>query len=369
MGPLQTPSTSSDPPAVPDRTLRYHWQMLAGWVLGVVLVATALHLLGAIVPLLPNGPAFQIAKQFSQDVTSLAEHGPMKRLLVVDGGSATTRGLDGKRLQRLLRAQGIHVTVLQLSEIGANHIERSRIYETIRDLLPEHVEEALKEADVTWLREVSLIYDRHPLMQFQRNRYSQRVIGYLDPPTVLDAIHAVVLQPPVEAGDGPPWRIIAMLAHDGLLSGLGVGAVSRLDPVEMLPRVRTYNGLNNPRITLPKRPLDAAIASLSQPPGRPPEIDWIKAVREPRIRRWTADIMDHTVYFAPPIARPADLAYYRAVCAHVADPCIAPDDPALLRSLNHRRFWSDTAHMLRRGSVIFTEWLARRLVEGKVFTQ
>jgi len=52
---------------------------------------------------------------------------PGEYILIIEGSSVTSRGVNGGALERLLRAAGVPVTVLQLSLSGANHLERLQL--------------------------------------------------------------------------------------------------------------------------------------------------------------------------------------------------------------------------------------------------
>ena len=68
------------------------------------------------------------------------------------------------------------------------------------------------------------------------------------------------------------------------------------------------------------------------------------------------------VYFSVPTPRVSNLRYAQAFCENFSTtPCIDHSDTKLIRKLNHRRYWYDDGHLLKRGADTYTRWLARQV--------
>ena len=101
------------------------------------------------------------------------------RVIVIEGSSASARGIDASVVQATLSRYGFDVSVIQLTGIGAGHFERSKL---LRQFF--HRLESLdkKEADVELflLREIHPIWDKTFSANIEKNLGTTVLKGYVD---------------------------------------------------------------------------------------------------------------------------------------------------------------------------------------------
>jgi hypothetical protein len=131
----------------------------------------------------PDSPAPGLVLQAVQKLDREGLAG-IQYVIVVEGSSVTMNGLDGERVQRVLRQNGIPALVIQLSFAGANHAERYEYLKEFMEALRPDQLEALRRVNVVLCREVELGYDKNPVDNFLRNGSSGRSLRYLGPSNV-----------------------------------------------------------------------------------------------------------------------------------------------------------------------------------------
>jgi hypothetical protein len=106
---------------------------------------------------------------------------PGEYILIIEGSSVTTRGVDGAALERSLRTTGIPVTVIQLSLSGANHLERLQLLQNFADSLSSSDWKRLRESRLILGHEVQALYDRDPLLNYGNNPFTPTTLAYSNP--------------------------------------------------------------------------------------------------------------------------------------------------------------------------------------------
>jgi hypothetical protein len=106
---------------------------------------------------------------------------PGEYILIIEGSSVTTRGLDGAALERSLRTAGIPVTVIQLSLSGANHLERLQLLQNFANSLSSNDWKRLSESRIILGHEVQALYDRDPLLNYGNNPFTPTTLAYSNP--------------------------------------------------------------------------------------------------------------------------------------------------------------------------------------------
>jgi hypothetical protein len=116
---------------------------------------------------------------------------PGEYILIIEGSSVTTRGVNGLALERSLRSAGIPVIVIQLSLSGANHLERLQLLQNFADSLSSSDWKRLRESRLILGHEVQALYDRDPLLNYGNNPFTPTTLAYSNPdnlPTLLNWI-------------------------------------------------------------------------------------------------------------------------------------------------------------------------------------
>jgi hypothetical protein len=293
----------------------------------------------------------------------------LRTLLIVDGGSYPTRGLNGERFGAVLSQRlGRRVGLVQMSQGSANHFER---YDAFRRLLAEldaGERERLRRKDLHLLLEVQRGYDASPMAQFQKMAYSDRAYAYLGPGNAWAAMRSLsqVGAGRARANAGPRTR--DLVAH-ALVNGFLLDAVGRRQRVENLPRdMPGYLPIRAARPDFAFPGLQGVRDRLDQD-REPSMMAWVDSIRVPRLQALFGDLVDHTAFYAVPTTYPDYATYARAFCRkHAGSVCVHYADPRLLQRLDAAAMWADKGHLSQRGAFVYSTWLAGRLASALTVT-
>jgi|GEM_PF-2696935 len=283
--------------------------------------------------------------------------GRVETIIFVDGGSYGARGLDGPRLgKQLTRLAGKPVGVVQLTLAGANHFERHAIMKSLFDNLAPSEVQALKARHVVLLLEINHGYDANPLAQVnEKNYFSERLYGYLTPVNTWYAIKAMR-----EVSGEVDWKRNAAVAAHAFMNFLNVGVRSRMTNIDDIGFRPGYTPLRSGSKAVFRsvmHVLDDAGGN-----GAPAKNTWVDTIRTPRLLATMRGVVTRVAYYMPPSASASYLAYARAFCrSHAGEACVDYGDARLLRSIDRKDFWYDKSHLLAKGAVRYTDWLARKL--------
>lgn len=303
---------------------------------------------------LAEGFPSQIVKYAVDELNAATE----PTVLVIDGGSYVLNGVDTELVSDELQKLGFPVRVVRLAAGAANHFERYRMAQNVIQRLSS------KRPGQRWiyLTEVHLNYDGAPIAQFMENMDASRAYHYSTLPNAWAAARAL-RSPGVIVPDQWRWTLF----RHALINTFSVGAGSRYIPEA---EVAMGGGRVSPhrKSKFKFRGLSNQIASLSKPTAAV-MLPWLKDVRERRSSRLWRPYTAEIVYFGLPATTIEQLSYVREFCAATERKCISPADPELLSALDDAALWRDRGHLMKRGSVIYSRWLARQLVAQKVVTQ
>jgi hypothetical protein len=250
---------------------------------------------------------------------------------------------------------------VKLTFSAANHFERYRLYEDMkRDLVVR------PGPGQRWhfLLEAHEGYDHEPLAQLDKNQDTARAFHYVTPANAWFAFQAQT-SAGVRASPVSGWRW-GLIRHM-LVNAFNVGVANRLVASEViedwdgeLSRSRRrfrYNGH-----------LKDVIAEAARPGADVPVPQWLFDIREARLKSlWRREITSW-VYFGVPATHVEQQRYLRSFCKATKLPCIAPD-VELTTALDKSMYWKDKGHVGPKGAKVYTEWLARRLVEKNVLVK
>ncbi|GAA3931701.1 hypothetical protein [Luteimonas lutimaris] len=338
-------------------------------VIGVFVVGLAVGVLALnswLAPprFLPAASTSSLAKSVANDIRQGLGTPDLEGFFILDGGSYSARGVDDAMLeQRLSRRLGAPIQVLTLSLAGGNQLERWKVLENALALLDRDERDAFLASRKTLLLEIHAQYDRYPLVQLRRNRYSDRAYAYLDTEVALEVART-------ERGRMEPdeyrrlW--IDVLGH-AMVNIMNIGLATRVVSAEDVLPGGGYDPLDGPARGYRFKGTKSARQSLKQPPLEAEELPWHNIERR---RARYARVLDggskpQIIYFSVPTPRTFDLTYARGFCAAVSGfSCIDHSHWGLLERLDDKRFWYDDGHMQRRGAEIYTRWLSSRLAKA-----
>ncbi|OHE84980.1 MAG: hypothetical protein A2579_08250 [Lysobacterales bacterium RIFOXYD1_FULL_69_11] len=326
-----------------------------GAALGVALVGYVL----APPRFLPNASTSGLAFRAAQSIRSGLANPDNDGFLILDGGSYAARGLDERMLERHLAVEGHHaMTVVSLSLPGGNQLERWSVLNRALAILEPAERDAFGKARKVLLLEIHPQYDRYPLVQLRRNRYSDRAFAYLDTDVLAAAVRAEngALKP-----DLLRQQWIDAVSH-AAINLFNVGELHRVIPAHEVASSGGFTPLTRASKGYRFKGTRGAVKSLDEPPVASDELPWPNIQqRRQRFENALGGAGIQTVYFSVPTPRVHDMAYARGFCAAVEDACIVHAHRGLLRRLDHRRFWYDDGHLMKPGARIYTRWLAQRL--------
>ena len=273
-------------------------------------------------------------------------------VLIIDGGSYVINGVDVNDLMEELRELGHPARAVRLAAGAANHFERFRMQQRVVERLQG------KRPNQRWvfLAEVQFGYDSSPVAQLTENPKTERLYEYLTLPNAWFATKALRSRN-VKAPE--EWRDVVY--RSALINAFNVGAFLRLMDENDVPIGGGHVAARKPTKLKLGDDITDQIASLTARPNAE-VFPWLKTIRERRIRALWSPYLDEFAYFGLPTTAIEQLNYVRKFCTVTTQPCVAPADEALLKELNDSQNWRDRSHMSKKGSRIYSRWLARELV-------
>lgn len=311
---------------------------------------------------LPAASTSAVSKRIAEDLRAALRDGRQHDIVLLDGGSYTARGVDQAQLEaRLSQRLGRPVTVLADALAGGNQYERWSVLRNGLALLDADERRRLGQQRITLLLEIHGQYDRYPLVQLRRNRYSDRAYAYLQPDVALASARAE--HGPMDAGARlRQWSDVVVHAA---ANAFNVGAATRVVDAAGVEPAGGFDGIGKPARGYRFKGMKKVLRSLDQDPdghaGKLPQAN-IRARRERIAGLFGAT--PEVIYYSVPTPRVGDLQYARAFCHQFRQfDCIDHARPALLRRLDAKRFWYDDGHLQRRGARLYTRWLSWHVAE------
>jgi hypothetical protein len=288
-------------------------------------------------------------------VKQLAQTPRDRPILMLIGSSFTFLGLDTAQLEAELAAKGRSYRVVKFAAGGVSSLERLRYLREV-----ERRAGGFRPAVI--LMEVSAYYDKEPLLQFEHNLFSQRMVDMVDLETAARALSWVWATSSLRTSER--IRMSAqLLQHLGAhYSKLGIKfdfmkyrklIVSAPENAAVVPDPKFSNEELG-------RSLDRAELILTK--GEWAEVeDWGNRQYDAMIAllgRGEAKIG----FYALPNTLGTELAYAWSFCQQSArsSACIIPDRD-LLNALRDRSMWMDISHLFGEGVKSTTSWFADQI--------
>ncbi len=288
---------------------------------------------------------------FLEPVLQDLANDPPENVILLEGASWTSRDIDGPRLESELAESGIDAAVIQVSVPGGNHFERDHMLRTLADSLDATQMDNLAEANVLALREVSRVYDEHPIINgVDRNPFTNRVYAYSTPTRSYAMAKAALA-----AGDLTPLRLVQIGQH-AIFTWLRISEGSRLDGPRVTEHASGHQSLDT---TTDGTTLDL-IPDIVDAMGESPEQSYAYVFEGMGSDSFGLPI-DLAVDLELPTLRLESGRYARWIAAQEGRTVILVDDPDLYRRLDDPDKWYDMTHLRREGAEIYTSWLAERI--------
>lgn len=333
------------------------WVFVAAMVLAPLLLTQAasavLERPGGIFPESLNE---QLLRSVTPVLASVADD-PGRVVIVIEGASWSSRGIDGARLEMRLREQGIDADVVQVTLPAANHFERDYLLRTLSQSLESDQLDRLSDTKLMLLREISQDYLENPIAQVERNLYTDRVYAYAAPGRAWRMSRAA------RAANQLEPTLALQIGQHAAFNWLRIGEVSRLETPYADATRAGYWPLDTTEDDMHTRGISDILEFLDTTPvpsfDPPAAIDVLERVGDDGYGL----PIDATVFYEMPNLSVRRSEYARWFASQSSSPTLAIEDTELYRRLDDVDLWYDTGHLRREGAEIFTDWLALQLAD------
>ena len=290
---------------------------------------------------------------------------PGEYILILEGSSVTTRGVDGAALERSLRAAGVPATVIQLSMSGANHLERLQLLQNFARLLSAKDWRRLGESRLILGHEVQALYDRDPLLNYGNNPFTATTLAYSNPDNLPILINWI--------SNRYDWRDLWKRRSDLLLVPTqfiyNALRISYFQLRETGPTVAPTAGFQ-PAVQRPDfHPV--GLLPIDFPPGGNlsgrssyQRVTRWNTVRNAEFRSVFKGSVRSELFFSLPGWLPYEFHYDNWWSnAHPHQLFFNGNRPQIRAKLRESELWNDPGHLAKSGATIYTEELAEFLKE------
>jgi hypothetical protein len=287
---------------------------------------------------------------------------PDEYILIIEGSSVTTRGVDGATLERSLRAAGVPVTVIQLSLSGANHLERLQLLQNFADALRPSDWQRLRESRLILGHEVQALYDRDPLLNYGNNPFTPTTLAYSNPDNLPVLVNWILGRYDVRE----LWHRRSDLQLTGIqflynalrISYLQLREITGASPTagfQPAPKRSDFQPTGLLPIDFPRE------AKLSGRQAYPRVTGW-NTTRDATFRSIFRGLVRSELFFSLPGWLPYEFDYDNWwSMAHPNQLFFNGNRPEIRKRLRDPALWNDPGHLASSGAEIYTEQLAEFL--------
>ncbi|MFI0347716.1 MAG: hypothetical protein ACH346_02925 [Chthoniobacterales bacterium] len=276
-----------------------------------------------------------------------------KPILILEGTSATAYGVNGRMLEKLLAAQGVDVTVLQFSLVGANHFERLWMLNLFFQKMGTEHREEMKHAPTILLSEVFDAYDKEPLYLFQKEAYSHRAITWASPTIVIAAW---------KAAKKYSWTLFEHL----LFNRFAVGIFASMQPPSYTKKTEGFFPLVGTKKTFcyatTSKTFEEVTSNYTAEPSPEPTV-YDTPFYEKKLQQEFGNVISLFGFYALPTLEMQRRAYQVAFAKSlpITTIMLGPASLIVMKNLNCEKNWFDGVHPQREGAILFTQWLAQEI--------
>ena len=326
----------------------------------------AIQLFAPLARSFPDSATSRVAK-FGTERIKASEASLGQYVLVIEGSSPTSRGVDGDLLESQLRAAGIAASVIQIALDGANHVERLQILRQFVQGLGATEVERLKRARVILCREVEFNYDRDPFNKVESNAFTDRTLSYIN----VQNLPEIVLWFGLNSG----WN--GLIRKRGLIGSLAAMETFNLFRVGYLERIEKGSSLPPQNGFLPR---ETSAADFNPSGPLPVTIPVGSSKAELKLFRstvpWVAardaeyaslfEKIGVTQLFFSVTTWHGPMTRYNTWLAQSTKPryFFNGDTEALRQSLADPRLWADELHLRPAGARIYTLAFANYFIDA-----
>ena len=293
---------------------------------------------------------------------------PAVNTVLIEGGSYSSRGVNGTLLQKVLLSEGYDTKIIQLTLAGANHLERYHILERFLSELSQEEIAAISDSNLVIMSEIQLGYDTNPLAGLDRNKLSDRAYAYLFPTNSMVAWTALSKSKIIPSSNVLFWDLL----EHSIVNFFNIGLVHRVIHSSGLKPLESFQPLETPKKGY-KFPGLAERATFfeNNPPLFVYSCEWLESYRKnkfyPLLKSVTAE---HSIFFSVACVHSNYQQYANSFCRNMdSHECLDATAPSLLSALDHPEFWYDGGHLTQKGAYINTNWLANSLIASGVLVK
>ncbi len=293
-------------------------------------------------------------------------------LIVLDGSSVFTYGVEEDTLRKQFVAAGHRPCILSLAIAGGDHFERESMAEGVWQLMSEKTRQRAAALPTLWVKELHYSYDSQPGRMVADNADTARSLAVCSPVRSWRMATAMIgdwqaEKAHAEPGEGvdSPWPGLAVVLRHGMFNLFHAGYLQRIAEEEA-SIVRDDERL--PGYAAPdwwdKRVLADEVFEHKDPLVVRP---WFTGLLQRTPLGWPANTQRQTVLVIAPSLKKAEHTYAvqlaRDGLQGVSCPLIlGTHDMALRQQLDHKELWRDAVHLQKKGAEIATQWLAAKLL-------
>jgi len=330
----------------------------------------------------PTGGSYPAAEneRVVRAATETAQRNAAKAdcVVVVDGSSIFSHAFDSSVMREELVKAGHQPCVLSLALLGGEHLELEWMAERLRKALPAETRQRLDALPMLWVKEAYWTYESHPARFVALNEDTPRTLAQCEPGQVMNMLWSLHDNWKADCAAANlkrraawvtyPWDQTMALVHQGMFNLFHVGQLERL--VEPVPGPQ-YHVLGEEHLT----PLKETRTWWADRPG--PDAKFEASSRY-SVRPWFERMLataplgwpqrkGFQLVLATMHAQNRTVPEYTATLADLGQlggkPLIlASTDAELRKELNDPLLWRDHTHLEATGAVIYTRWLAGRLL-------
>ncbi len=290
---------------------------------------------------------------------------PGEYILIIEGSSATTRGIDGLRLEERLRAAGVRATVLQLCLAGANHLQRMQLLQNFSNALSTQDWERLGKSRLIFCHEVQALYDRDPLLNYYSNAFTAETLAYSNPDNLPTLLKWLMSRYDLRELWNRRYEL-QLIAVQFLYNALRISYLQNLTGSNDLiatagfqpaPRRADFKPNGSLPIDFPREPNITGRQAYSR-------ITRWNTVRDADLRQLFRGLVRSEVFFSLPGWLSYEFNYdHWWSSAHPNQLFFNGNRPQIRARLREPELWNDPGHLADSGAEIYTEEFAQFLKE------
>jgi len=339
----------------------------AGFMAGIAVIIACTSALFHFADFVVDGDDEQILKAQIDHVAAAEANGHIPRnLLIIDGSSQTALGLDIAAVEADLGSRGYDTTIVDLSLVGGNLLERYTLDERFKDEMQRH--RLSYGSNTRLLLELHPKYDADPLRFFDVNVKAARTYYYANLGNLYFTVNYYLESN--RRFDAKTINILGdMLSHCFVWS-FKIGFMPEMKYFDALSDLPPYTPETGQYETFVFNRYDAHMYTRLDPRIAVQPSFLGLEVHTNRLKDLFSNSIGEVGYFLVPSLDRIKMQYGHTYCVtHKNSACIDSSNPTLLNQLDNAQYWLNRDHLNSEGSPVFSAYFADELVAQAVVKQ